>query len=66
MSKDEERATPAGVHEGTGAKGGKETLRSDEQEPQGVEPDSAVDAKLRESRRPPPGGLNPNSIVRNA
>jgi len=54
------------IHEGTGARGGREALKPEQQEPMGVEPDSAIDEKLRESHKPQPGGLNPNTIVRNA
>jgi hypothetical protein len=54
------------VHEGTGAKGGRKALTQEEQQPMGIEPDSIVDEKLRDSKRPLPGGLNQNSIPRNA
>lgn len=66
MNSDKDRKAPAGSHEGTGAKGGREALTREEQEPMGIEPDSIVDEKLRESQRPSPGGLNQNTIPRNA
>ena len=52
-------------HEGSGAAGGKEALRPDQQAAPGIEPDSAMDEQLRRSKQRTPGGLEPNSIVRN-
>ncbi|HEY0963592.1 MAG TPA: hypothetical protein VGE69_14670 [Pseudomonadales bacterium] len=61
---DDATVQPA-VREGSGAKGGKDTLKPEEQEPSGVEPDSEIDAKLRGRNGKRPSGLDPNSIVRN-
>jgi hypothetical protein len=65
MNKGNDRKDQPGIPEGTGARGGREALKPEQQEAAGAEPDSAVDAKLRESKRSHPGGLNPNTIVRN-
>lgn len=62
---DRHQAQPA-IHESSGAKGGKNTLKPDEQEPIGVEPDSEIDEKLTRRKGARPAGLDPNSIVRNA
>jgi hypothetical protein len=65
MNKDDERKPQPGNDGDTGAKGGKQALRHEEQQPQGVEPDGEVDEQLRRRTGPPLGGLNPNSLVRN-
>lgn len=64
MSRKFDEAQPA-IHESSGAKGGKDTLKAEEQQPVGVEPDSEIDEKLTRSKGRPPAGLDPNSIVRN-
>jgi hypothetical protein len=63
--KDKDREARPDEIGGTGAKGGREVLKPDQQEPTGVEPDSIVDEKLRRSKRRTQGGLEPNTIVRN-
>lgn len=65
MSKHDKRDAQPAVGEGTGAKGGKDALNPEQQQPMGFEPDSEVDEKLRESAARGPSGLNPNTIVRN-
>ncbi|MGV3591538.1 MAG: hypothetical protein ACO1PZ_07590 [Gammaproteobacteria bacterium] len=62
---DAEKAQPA-VRESSGAKGGKDALKPEEQTPAGVEPDSEIDEKLTRRKGARPAGLDPNSIVRNA
>lgn len=64
MAKHNEREQPA-AGEGSGIKGGKEALRPEEQVAPGIEPDSVVDAALRREKQRQPGGLEPNTIVRN-
>lgn len=65
MGKDDWKKAQPAVGEGSGAKGGKGALGSEEQQPVGVEPDSEIDEKLTRKKGTPPTGLDPNSIVRN-
>lgn len=65
MSKRDWKKPQPAVGESSGAKGGKDALGSEEQQPSGVEPDSEIDEKLTRTKRAPPAGLDPNSIVRN-
>ncbi|MDY6949361.1 MAG: hypothetical protein SXG53_27030 [Pseudomonadota bacterium] len=65
MNKDNWKKPQPAIGESSGAKGGKDALSSEEQQPAGVEPDSEIDAKLTRKKGARPAGLDPNSIVRN-